>query len=469
MSYSARLVILGVALLVGTTCATYTLYPPCDSDTDCEEGSVCVGGECRPLEACRDDADCTSPAAVCIDGYCQAPECTTDDECTSNQKCIDYQCSDCHCQTNADCPLEEFCYGECVCREREVVPCDSDGDCAEDELCMNSVCVPMRPCEEDGDCPAGLICDGGICARPCESDGDCGVFNVCIDGRCLQQCFGDALCFEPGTICENNVCVPAECDTDLDCEGEFVRCRGGRCEPYTPCETDADCGDPNFICVEGACEELPTCSFDNNCGPEETCIDGHCHPAPACQSEDDCPADRDCIGGLCLPHACRGPDDCTGDQVCVAGECIDPGNPDAVYSVVILTPGGPIRSGQQIQLTAIALNQAGNEVPGISFDWESSQPARAAVDADGVLTGGGEAGSTQVTATARGSSRTSRPVSFVNVLNPGAATLRVVVVWSAGRTPVEGARRRRDGGFPRAGRRGRGARVLRVPRLRIRN
>jgi len=439
MSYRARLVVLGIAVLVGATCATYELYPPCDSDADCEEGSICVGGECRPLEICRDDSDCTSPAAVCIDGYCQAPECTTDAECPLSQKCIDYQCTECHCQTNADCPLDEFCHQECVCREREEVPCATDADCAEDELCMNSVCVPQRPCAEDGDCPAGLICDSGVCVRPCESDEDCGMFNVCTEGHCLQQCFSDALCFEPGTICENNVCVPAECATDLDCEGEFVRCRDGRCEAYTPCETDADCGDPNFTCVAGACEELPTCSFDNNCGPEETCIDGHCHPAPACQSEDDCQPDRDCIGGLCLPHACRGPDDCTGDQVCVAGECIDPANPDAVYSVIILTPGGPIRSGQQIQLVAMALNQAGNEVPGIAFDWESSEPSRAAVDADGVLTGGSEAGSTQVTATARGTSRRSRPVSFVNVLNPGAATLRVVVVWAAGRIPVEGA------------------------------
>jgi hypothetical protein len=419
MFYRTRLIILGIALLVCTTCATYTLYPPCDSDADCEEGSVCVEGECRPLETCATDADCAE-----------------------DQKCIDQACTDCHCQTDADCPLDEYCYQECVCREREEVPCESDGDCADDELCMDSVCVPVPPCTDDGDCPAGLICDGGVCVRPCETDEDCGMFHLCVEGHCLQQCFGDALCFEPGTICENNLCVPAECTQDSDCVGEtgdHIRCRNGRCEPYTPCETDADCGDPNFICVDGACEELPTCSFDNNCGPEETCIDGHCHPAPTCSSEDDCPPDRDCIGGLCLPHACRGPDDCTGDQVCVAGECIDPSDPDAVYSVIILTPGGPIRSGQQIQLTAMALNQAGNEVPGIAFDWESSEPVRAAVDADGLLTGGSEAGSTQVTATARGSSRTSRPVSFINILNPGAATLRVVVVWAAGRTPVEGA------------------------------
>ena len=51
----------------------------------------------------------------------------------------------------------------------------------------------------------------------------------------------------------------------------------------------------------------------------------------------------------------------------MAGECIDPGNPDSVFSVIILTPGGPIRSGQQIQLVAIALNQAGGEVPGIGI------------------------------------------------------------------------------------------------------
>jgi hypothetical protein len=434
--------LLGFVLAFCATCATYTLYPPCDSDADCEEGSVCVEGECRPLDACTTDADCTEPGFVCIDGHCQAPECSLDDDCAPDQRCIDHHCTDCNCQTDADCPLDEFCYLECVCRDREVVPCDSDEDCAEGELCIDSACVPAPLCERDADCPPGLVCDGGVCVHPCETDDDCGMFHLCVDGHCLQQCLSDALCLEPGTICENNLCVPAECTQDSDCTGEtgeYIRCRNGRCESYTPCETNEDCGDPNFICTDGACEELPTCSFDNNCGPEETCIDGHCHPATPCQTEEDCPADRDCIGGVCLPHACRGPEDCPGDQVCVAGECIDPGNPDAVYSVVILTPGGPIRSGQQIQLVAIALNQAGDEVPGIAFDWESSQPARAAVSADGVLTGGDEAGSTQVTATARGTGRSSRPVAFLNMLNPGAATLRVVAVWAAGRAPVEGA------------------------------
>jgi Cys-rich repeat protein len=379
MRYRERLrAILGVALVFCTTCATYSLYPPCDSDADCEEGSVCVGGECRPMETCSSDEDCSNPAAVCIDGYCRAPECTWDGECAENQKCIDNVCTDCHCQTNADCPLEEFCFGECVCREREVVPCDSDGDCAPDELCIDSTCVPMPACTGDADCPAGLVCENGRCARPCASDEECGTFHLCVDGHCLQQCYSDALCFEPDTICENNLCVPAECILDADCAGEYVRCRSGRCESYTPCETDADCGDPNFVCLANVCEELPTCSFDANCGAEETCIDGHCRPAPACQTEEDCPEDRDCIGGRCLPHACRGPEDCPGSQICVAGECIDPGDPDAVYSVLLLTPGGPIRSGQRVQLVAIALNQAGNEVPGIAFDWDSSQARPAA-------------------------------------------------------------------------------------------
>ncbi len=407
------------ALAFCATCATYTLSPPCESDADCGEGLVCVEGECRPLDACTTDADCAE-----------------------DQKCVDHLCIDCNCQTDADCPQDEFCYQECVCREREVVPCDSDEDCAEGELCIDSACVPAPLCDRDADCPSGLVCEGGVCVRPCESDEDCGMFHLCVDGHCLQQCLSDAFCLEPGTICENNLCVPAECTQDSDCAGgtgEYIRCRNGRCESYTPCETDEDCGDPNFVCVDNACEELPTCSFDSNCGPEETCIDGHCRPAPACQTDADCAEDRDCIGGLCLPHACRGPEDCQGSQVCVAGECIDPGEPDAVYSVLILTPGGPIRSGQQIRLTAIALNQAGDEIPGIAFDWESSQPARAAVSADGVLTGGDEAGSTQVTAEARGSGRRSRPVAFVNMLNPGAESLRVVVVWATGRAPVDGA------------------------------
>ena len=53
--------------------------------------------------------------------------------------------------------------------------------------------------------------------------------------------------------------------------------------------------------------------------------------------------------------------------------------------------------------------------------------------------GGTEAGATLVTAEAVGTGRRSRPVTFTNVLEPAADTLRVTAVAAVGRRPIAGA------------------------------
>ena len=418
-------------------CVDYGPYDPCSSDADCEQDQFCYKGLCRDPDPCEKDEECPA-GRVCLEGNCLPPECAQDNDCPDDQRCVDHECIRCACLTDDDCPPDYFCLEGCVCVEREVPRCESDRDCPPGEFCSEGTCQPLPFCEADPDCPEGMVCQSGLCVEPCQTDDDCGLLFLCVEGHCLQRCFGDQTCIEPGMICEDSLCVEAECASDPDCAGELVRCLSGRCEPYTPCEVDADC-DPNFVCVEGVCEELPGCSIDSNCQPGEICLDSHCHPADACGSESDCGDGWDCIGGLCLPHVCRGPEDCPPELVCVGGECVEPGNPSRVYEVIILTPGGPIHQGQRLQLTAIALTQSGNEVAGIEFEWSSSEPVRAAVDAGGVLTGGDEAGETQVRATAVGSGRESRPVTFANVLAAGPEELRVTVIKATGRQPVAGA------------------------------
>jgi hypothetical protein len=307
---------------------------------------------------------------------------------------------------------------------------------------MDGFCTLLPACAVDTDCPLDLVCEDEVCVRPCVEDTDCPPVHSCIAGHCIQQCFGDDTCQDAGTICEDGLCVPAECQTDADCEGENIRCQHGRCETYTTCVDDSDCTEPNHVCIEQICEELPTCAIDSDCESEDwcadtpcICVDEHCHHVPPCESEDDCGPDQDCVGGLCVPHVCRGPDDCEPGEICVAGECVLDENPSGVARVVILTPGGPIHQGESIQLEAVALDAANLAIAGVVFDWASSETARADVDAAGMLTGGAEAGDTDVTATAGGV--TSDAVVFTNFLDT-TDDLRVVVVEVTDRAPLAG-------------------------------
>ncbi len=413
-----------------------TSYVPCSTDTDCKDGEICLDLRCQPSSGCTQDSDCKD-GRVCLDGTCRTAECNADADCGANRHCENHKCVDNpRCVTDADCLPTEYCDAG-TCKIRQQKTCAQDSDCSSNELCLNQLCTVKATCAQDSECPQGTVCSKGKCDRPCATDPDCGNLYKCVEQHCLQQCISDSTCMQSNTICEGGVCVPAQCQSDSDCSGQYVRCRSGRCQTYKPCTVTEDCQDPNFECRDNICEELPLCLIDGDCAQGSLCVDGHCRPARSCQLETDCAADEDCVAGVCVAHVCRGPADCPADQICVAGSCNASGNPATVYTVVILTPGGPILSGQVLPLTAVALTQAGEEVPGVAFEWTSSQPQRAAVDASGVLTAGTEAGDTQVTAKAIGTTRVSAPVTFTTIL-PITDGLRVTVIDAVDRRPLAG-------------------------------
>jgi hypothetical protein len=432
-------VVVAICASVVTACGGGgTSYVPCAVDGDCKDGEICIDNRCQSSTGCTQDSDCKN-GRVCLEGVCRTAECNSDGDCGANQHCENHKCVDNPpCVTDNDCLPTEYCDAG-TCKIRQQKTCTQDNECAANELCLDQVCTAKATCTQDDQCPSGTVCSKGQCNRPCASDTDCGNLYKCVDRHCLQQCISDSTCMQANTICEGGVCVPAQCQSASDCTGQNVRCLDGRCQTYTPCTTTEDCQDPNFECRDNICEELPLCLIDGDCARGSLCVDGHCRPAHSCQQESDCAADQDCVGGVCVAHLCRGPADCPPDQICVGGTCSAGGNPATVYSVVILTPGGPIQSGRSLQLAAVALTQAGEEVPGIAFEWTSSQPARAAVDENGLLTGGSEAGDTQVTAKAAGTQRVSAPVTFSNIL-PVTDVLRVTVIDAVDRRPLEGVK-----------------------------
>jgi Cys-rich repeat protein len=448
---------LGLLALLGAGCQDYGLASTCTDDSQCGAGRICVDQHCQEgFRPCQDSSDCEGgmvcqadgrcgncsldtdcpEGLLCREGLCTSEECATDEDCPEGQVCLESACRACDCQADEDCGLFEVCQ-DCACTT-QTRPCESQADCLPFELCVEGACTLPSRCTADAECPAGQVCNGWFCELGCAADEDCGQLRACVEGRCLLRCLTDQTCFQAGTICVDYLCVPAECQADTDCAGELMRCQAGRCEGYTPCQADADCPDWNFTCQAGRCEELPTCSLDGACGVGATCEDGHCHPAAGCLAEEDCGPDQDCVAGLCRPHVCRGPADCQAPLVCSGGACVEPGNPSSVYEVLVLTPGGPIRPDQRVRLEALALNQAGQAVPGITFAWDSSDPPRGAIEVQ-ELVGGTEAGATLVTAEAVGTDRRSRPVTFTNVLEPAADSLRVTVVAAVGRRPIAGA------------------------------
>lgn len=289
---------------------------------------------------------------------------------------------------------------------------------------------------DSSDCPSDLRCQQGVCRNPCASDDDCGGgrFTCNEQGECLARCFGDRTC-ENGYICESNVCVPQECTSNAECdESASEECVGledghGRCEFVQRCADDSECP-TNFTCEEMRCRELPECIGDRDCAADRFCEDGHCQKSVACTAGS-CPSGEVCIADRCVPDICRSIDDCpVAGEICIAGQCQVPPAPTFVTEVRIITLAGVVRPQGLYPFTAIALNQAGNVVPGVQFEWTSTSTNVASIDASGVATGQNTAGETQVIARASTGSMSlsSTPVTLINLGPVPMGDLRITTV-----------------------------------------
>lgn len=66
--------------------------------------------------------------------------------------------------------------------------CNNDGDCHENEFCVNGTCQQCRPGAND--CPAGQQCEDGRCEPIegyCESSSDCPGDEECRNNRCVAS------------------------------------------------------------------------------------------------------------------------------------------------------------------------------------------------------------------------------------------------------------------------------------------
>jgi hypothetical protein len=131
--------------------------------------------------------------------------------------------------------------------------CREDGDCdvQEQATCVSpggqapcAAACPPAECASDSDCQAegpSFICEGAWQCGECAA----GV-KICISG-CVDTSGCDA-----GEVCMAHRCVPASCQSDVDCPTDF-ECAGGSCG-RKGCTTDANC---SGYCVNGLCYSTP--------------------------------------------------------------------------------------------------------------------------------------------------------------------------------------------------------------------
>ncbi len=122
----------------------------CATDADCSEGESCVEGD--PALDCR-SSSCFCNAASGTWG------CSTD--CQPTLICTSAASTEC--ESDANCAADEVCaQGQCSVSPEQ---CTVDADCAQDQTCVNGACefTGAAVCQDDADCPSGQVCSQGFC------------------------------------------------------------------------------------------------------------------------------------------------------------------------------------------------------------------------------------------------------------------------------------------------------------------
>ncbi|MBW2703285.1 MAG: Ig-like domain-containing protein [Deltaproteobacteria bacterium] len=414
--------------------ATFT----CESETD---DNLCPSGEaCLPSEggcvfvACGGDEDCDPGKHCCSDGVCKT--CCTDIDCDDGVDCTVDSCSSATftCESEADdnlCPSGEACVpseGGCF-----FVACGGDEDCDPGEhCCSDGAC---KACCTDIDCDDGIDCTVDSCSSAtfiCESEADdnlCPTGTACepSEGGCVfVVCDIDEEC-RPGEHCCSNrtcrlCCYDNHCAMDEICNEEY------ECESICLTETE-DCSWD----LQDCCEGLVCDQFTFSC--MLACLaDGDCHA----RTDVDFAEDLSCNDGICDFDHCSNDSPCTLGRVCFLGNCISAPTCGDVASCQVTPTSGLTRQGTTARFAAIAFTPNDTIAPGAIFEWSTSDSNVASVDAQGLVTGGVQAGTATITATVA-SCPTTCEVTVYNQDQATTGQTRVAVVGADDAMPIQGA------------------------------
>jgi hypothetical protein len=250
------------------------------------------------------------------------------------------------------------------------------------------------------------------------------LFALCMCAACSDD-DGVTACTDPRPYrCLDGTCQA--CCTDDQCGAEEM-CRGHECVPYCV-EAGEDCSTDPANCCLGLCCDV----FTNQCLPE-------------CASNDDCRnrteipfyKDLECKNGVCVFAPCSVDGDCEPGEACFNGNCVTIPDCSELKECVVLPGSAVTKEGTTAQLAATAYLKSGAMAPGMTFTWESDVSARAAVNAEGLITGGSETGEAVVTARVAGCA-IACSAEVTNYANVTTGT-RVLVVDQLSGAAVEGA------------------------------
>ena len=246
----------------------------CYTDSDCEEGYICIGGEC--VQNCLPDC----AGAVCGDDGCggSCGTCGDGDACSSG-----------NCLPDLD--------GDGIA---DVDDPDIDGD----GVLNNVDCDPYDP---NVNVTIG---------SPCDDNDACTVGDV-IDENC--NCVGTPIVCDDGNACTDDYCDPVTGMCNFTVAGNGTSCDDGNpCTTNDHCESGFCTGDP----ID--CDDGNPCTIDY-CDPVLGCVHEPVSEGTECDDGDPCTINDRCQGGICMgdPIDCDDGDPNTIDSCDPAtGACI---------------------------------------------------------------------------------------------------------------------------------------------------
>jgi hypothetical protein len=262
-------------------CDGKCIQAACREDKNCGSESYCdpCVKTCQPLlpacAVCTSDRQCYGDLSRCVDqfsymsvttslsGKVCAPWCPLDGGvCAVEGAPFDsYGCADVGDAANGACIPKTLDCGTTPKR------CTSDTDCTSEN---KPVCYPtlgICGCKE-GTCPFGQACHPQThnCIPGCTSDTECGAGKVCSIGLCQDAC--------KGTLATKDV---SGCPTTTPKPGKEWDCVKGHCEIPGMCFSPQDCHEKATYCDSGSNECVPGCLIDFDCkSSAKTCVAKEC-------------------------------------------------------------------------------------------------------------------------------------------------------------------------------------------------